>query len=540
MGAVLGVAPASPAFAHADLEGTVPSSGAVLDEGPDRIVLDFDEPVDVGLGGVELFDQRGESIPLEDPSTKPGDASVVEITGVPDLGDGVYAVVYEVVSADGHPARGAFTFQVGTSASGDAGLLLEQVLAGRDSDPLVGWLLGVGRFLAFAGVVVLVGAALLVAVARPGGFGVRPVRWVAGASWAALAVGTLAVFGLQGPYLVRGSAVDAIDPSLWVDVADTRLGRGLLVRLGLVIVAAVQLWRWRSVRTTWWRASALVVGLGLVLTYSTIGHPSATGGAALSVAIDALHLGAASIWIGGLVVLALGGRSWYADPLVDTDPSGVDQVVEPHPVRRFSRWAAVALAVVVLTGAAQTLRLAGPLGELTDTSWGRVLLVKLAAVVVLVALGGVTRWLLNADGPGSLRRTVVAEALIGVVVLAVTAGLVATPPESTAEAQPFTATVVQAGVLADISVYPAAVGANEIHLVFSPPGGTLAPVLSAEARMVLAGSDLPPVPVDLAVVGPNHWTGVVQLPYAGDWTFEIVAEPEDDVQVLLSTSVPVD
>jgi copper transport protein len=163
-----------------------------------------------------------------------------------------------------------------------------------------------------------------------------------------------------------------------------------------------------------------------------------------------------------------------------------------------------------------------------------------AIVVVLVSLGGVTRWLLRADGPGSLRRTVVAEALIGIVVLGVTAGLVATPPESAAEARPFTATIVQAGVLADVTLYPAAVGANEVHLVFSPPGGTLAPILSTEARMSLAGSDLPPVPVDLAVVGPNHWTGVVQLPYAGDWTLEIVAEPEEDVQVLLSTSVPVD
>jgi copper transport protein len=536
---VLGVVPSSPALAHADLEGTVPSSGAVLDEGPDRIVLDFDEPVDVSLGGVEMFDERGDSIPLGAAASEPGDASVVVVTDVPDLNDGIYAVVYEVVSADGHPARGAFTFQVGTSASGDTRLLLEQVLAGRDSDALVGWLLGVGRFLAFAGVVVLVGAALLVAVARPGGFAVRPVRWVLGVSWVALAIGTLAVFGLQGPYLVRGSPLDALDPSLWGDVAGTRPGRGLLVRLGLVVVAAVLLWRWRMVRTTWWRATALVIGIGLILTYSTIGHPSAAGGAALSVAADALHLGAASVWIGGLVVLALGGRSWYADPLVDDDPSGAAEPVEPHPVRRFSRWAAVALAVVVLTGAAQTLRLAGPLGELTDTTWGRLLLVKLAVVVVLVALGAVTRWLLTADGPGSLRRTVVAEALIGVVVLALTAGLVATPPESATEARPFTATVVQAGVLADITVYPAAVGANEVHLVFSPPGGTLAPVLSAEARMLLRGSDLPAVPVDLAVVGPNHWTGVVQLPYAGDWTLEIVAEPDEDVQVLLSTPVPV-
>jgi hypothetical protein len=57
--------------------------------------------------------------------------------------------------------------------------------------------------------------------------------------------------------------------------------------------------------------------------------------------------------------------------------------------------------------------------------------------------------------------------------------------------------------------------------------------------MLLRGSDLPAVPVDLAVVGPNHWAGVVQLPYAGDWTLEIVAEPDEDVQVLLSTPVPV-
>jgi putative copper export protein len=115
-------------------------------------------------------------------------------------------------------------------------------------------------------------------------------------------------------------------------------------------------------------------------------------------------------------MLAFGTPSWF----VDTDAGRV--------VHRFSAVAMVAVPVIVATGAAQTLRLAD-LDDVSQTSWGRTLLVKLAAVTVLIALGGVSQWLLRHDGPSSVRRNVLVEALIGVGVIGLAAALIALAPQ---------------------------------------------------------------------------------------------------------------
>ena len=94
-----------------------------------------------------------------------------------------------------------------------------------------------------------------------------------------------------------------------------------------------------------------------------------------------------SLWIGGLLMFAFGTSAWLTDP----DSEGI--------VRRFSIMSTIAVPVIVATGVAQTLKLAGNLDDVTSTSWGRTLLVKVAVVTVLVAIGGVSQWLLRNDGP---------------------------------------------------------------------------------------------------------------------------------------------
>jgi copper transport protein len=360
----------------------------------------------------------------------------------------------------------------------------------------------------------------------------RGILWI---GWWWLLAGTLAWFLLQGPYVIRGSLGDVVDPGLWSDVAGTRLGRLLLVRLALVLVAGLMLVWHRASGSTAWRTIGLLLGLGLVLSHSASGHPSVDAPAAYGVALDAVHLTSVSVWIGGLVMLLGGGRSWFADPVVDHG-----EAVEPHPVRRFSRWALVAVVLIVATGVAQTVHLAGGLGDLTESNWGRLLLVKVALVVVLVTLGAVSRWLLRHEGPTNLRRGVVTEAVIAVIVIGVTAALVGTPPTTETSVGSFSATLVQSGVIADVTVAPARTGTNELHLVFTTPGGTLQAVQGAEARMLLPSRDIPAVDVELTAIGPNHWTGIVQLPFEGDWTLEVIVRPDATQQVLLSTTVPVD
>lgn len=517
---VLGV-PVGSASAHAGLDESDPASGAVLNEGPSELVLDFDEPVDAVFGGVDLTTSDGTPIGIGPAEQSPGDASRLVVADVPPLSDGVYVVVWQVTSADGHPARGAFTFQVGTSSTGvDTDALVDDALSGREASSAVTWSLGVARALAFAGVTALIGSVLLQTLV--GGAAGRRLRRTWTISWGLLGVGSVGVFVLQGAYVTGGDLADVFDPGLWADVAGTRLGTAVIVRLVLVAVIAVLLRRSTPSAPVWSLAS-----LALVATFSTTGHPSATSPAALAVAVDMTHLASVSVWLGGLVWLLVRDR-----PAADEDG---DQTA----ALRFSRLATVAMPVIVISGGWQTFLLLDSLSDLTETDWGRALLVKVAIVVVLVTLGGVSRWLLHHDGATEIRRLVVSEVAIGAIVLGVTAGLVATPPVPPVQSSAFVVSVAQGSLIANVSVGPGRVGSNEIHIVFAPPGGALQAVVSAEARISLPAEDLPAVPVVLTPDGPNHYVGTVQIPQGGDWTLDLIVEPQENSTVLLTTTLPI-
>src|SRR5207344_2311802 len=101
---------AGPAAAHATLESTDPTSGAVLEQSPSQISLRFGEAVEIALGGIRLFDGTGHELDVGEPHHVNGDDSQVAVsTGT--LDDGAYVVSWRVLSADSHPVNGAFTFQ---------------------------------------------------------------------------------------------------------------------------------------------------------------------------------------------------------------------------------------------------------------------------------------------------------------------------------------------------------------------------------------------------------------------------------------------
>ncbi|MBK5330783.1 MAG: copper resistance protein CopC [Ilumatobacteraceae bacterium] len=511
--------PAAQASAHAGLEASVPSANAVLETGPPNIELDFNEAVDFKLADVELYDQSATLIATGPPQSITDD-TVVQVS-VPTIGDGVYVVVWRVPSADSHVVDGVFSFQVGVQSGVDVGALIDKVSGNAAADSTVGRLDTAARLLALIGLIVLIGGGLL-AMQSADSASNTMLLWMA---WVFLLVGSLGSFGLYGAKVVAGTPSDAISPSVWGKVVGSHTASVLLVRTVLVLVVGVLLLTFARRASDLWRGAALALAIALVVTYSIVGHAYAQHPAQLWVAVDAVHLAAISLWIGGLLMLAFGTTAWLTDP----DSEGV--------VRRFSIISMIAVPVIVATGVAQTLKLAGNLDDVTSTSWGRTLLVKVAVVTVLIAIGGVSQWLLRNDGPSALKRNVLVEALIGIAVVGLAAALVALPPQSVAASKVFTNTLSSEGVLADVTVTPGRVGQNEVHLVITPPGGSLEPVVSTSVQATFASGA--PVPATLESIGPNHYTGTITLSTAGDWNLQIIVEPTPGQSVLLSSAVPI-
>ena len=162
-------------------------------------------------------------------------------------------------------------------------------------------------------------------------------------------------------------------------VARTHVGAVLAARTGMLVLGVLlSLTAWPALR-----ALCLPIALGSALTMSLTGHAADWGDVTTSVAIDWAHAVAASVWTGGLFALALAVL-----PAHGRLPPAVLGLIG----RRFSRIAGCCLLAVVATGIANAWTQLGTIARLWTTTYGQLLLLKVALVAVVASLGAVNRY----------------------------------------------------------------------------------------------------------------------------------------------------
>jgi copper transport protein len=498
---------AAPAAAHATLVSTSPVRDEVVTTAPTEVVLRFDEPVTTGLGGVRVIGPDGRRADQGSLSSTGGDQ--VLRRPVAAVGRGTYTVAFRVQSADGHTVEGSFVYHVGERTG--AAVVETGTAAGVD---VVGV---VGRWLAAAGTVVVLGALGLVLLERRS---VAPLTGLVALAGVAVAVGsTLDIVAHTAEAAGRG--LFDIGDVLGTAVLDDRSGFLLAVRwLGGVLVAAS--WWWRRARESWIGALALGAAV-LVGAAASSGHAWSAERRWLAVAADAVHLVVVGAWAGGLVALLVVLRRGVG--------SGV--------VQAFSTMAVGAAPAAAITGLASASgQLAGP-SELWGSAYGRLVLAKVVLFVVLVALGAHNRLRIVPALDAALdrlRRNVRVEIGVVAVVLGVTAALVATTPARDVQV-PFFGTRVSDGIALTLTVDPARPGVNQIHGSFSSLSGQIGAARVDAVELTVASADVPArvVPVELvtadhfvasqASLGPGTWTVTVTAVRRGTvttTTFEVV------------------
>lgn len=515
-------APAGVASAHAVLDNSVPASGATLVDSPPQIVLDFDEPVETTLGFIRLFSSDGARMDLPAIARDASDSSIVRVD-VPRLEDDTYVVTYRVVSVDGHPIDGAITFQVGEGTRIDVTDVVADALAADGSNGVVDGLSRAIRLvgylalaLLFASGLFLVGGAAKESTAR-----LARVFSLAGGG---TAVTALALLGLQGASLAGGGVGTALRWSTLSDISDTRVGHALLVRALIGLVALVV-----ASPIVQQVANGAVVRFGVVatfvvvpLTYAFAGHPSAANPTVVAVAVSMFHIAAVGTWFGGLLLLG-----WSST------------LREAGVVKWFSQRAAGMVGIAVVTGAVQSLLIVDDLRNVLDITYGKVLLAKVVFVGAMLLAAAVVRKRFLESGIARLRPVLVAEAIVGLLVLTVTSGLVTETPRAAVSAAPFATSLVQGETIVNLTVSPARVGSVEMHVIIAKPGGSLEPVVSAKVRFSSSERDVPPIGVEPAEVGPNHFVATAQIPYAGEWKIDVVLVEADGRESLFTTPIDV-
>ncbi|MFE6846812.1 copper resistance protein CopC [Streptomyces sp. NPDC057686] len=368
---------AGPALAHAGLSGSDPADGALLDAAPKQVTLTFTESVSFPDGSLRVLSPANDRVNPRPAQHADGHANTARVALEGNLAQGTYTVAWRVVSADGHPISGAFTFSVGKPSGTTA------VVAKTSPDhTTASRLYGILRYVAYSGLALLVGAAAFVLVCWPGASGIRPLRRLLLAGWAALVASTVALLLLRGPYETGGPLSSVFEPSLLGRTLTARPGIALTARLVLLALAAVFLRRTPlrlGVRLRLVAGPALV--LGLALTWAGAEHASAGIQVPLAIPVAVLHLVAMAVWLGGLVTLLSALRHRGPD----------SREIPASAITRFSALAFAAVVVLVGTGVYQSWRQVGSWAALTATSYGRTLSLKVAAVVLVLCVAALSR-----------------------------------------------------------------------------------------------------------------------------------------------------
>jgi copper transport protein len=329
---------------------------------------------------------------------------------------------------------------------------------------------------------------------------------------------------MQGPYTAGKSWGSLFDSVLIGDVAQTRLGLALLIRFVCAIAWAVIAITASASVTRRWRIGVVATAVVTIATYAASGHQSAGTLPAVFVPLDMVHLAAISTWVGALLVLAV----IYRDNDVENE------------AKRFSRMATWSMPLVVVTGVVQGLHLMGGISTITQSSFGKLLLLKTLLVACVVLLGSKARDQLRLGGFSSISKIIRWESTVVVLVLAVTSLMVAQSPTATESTSvSFSATKVQNGIVAELTVVPAVVGTAEVHVILTPPGGSLTPAKSATVQFDLPSRGIPAIPVSMTEIGPNHWIGIVQFPFSGEWNMNTRVSPAPNQTLLFTTVVTV-
>ncbi|MFE0025010.1 copper resistance D family protein [Amycolatopsis sp. NPDC059021] len=250
-----------------------------------------------------------------------------------------------------------------------------------DLTPAKAWYV-LARCVDYFGLTLFAGGLFFLAVLWPEGAEQRGTRRVLTTGWVLGLAGTLAGIGLQGAWSAQRPAGDLFSWDLIRQVLDVHFGqvwfaKALLWLLGGVVLAWV-LQRGRAAATTTaWRVGAGAIVLGLLRASGLTGHAVESKRPLLTQLADFVHLAGISAWIGGLAVLLFG-------VLARRDADELARVVP-----RYSKLAMVSVLLVIVAGVVLAVETIGPPGRVLTTSYGRILLVKLAvlAVVLLIAQG---------------------------------------------------------------------------------------------------------------------------------------------------------
>jgi putative copper export protein len=359
-----------------------------------------------------------------------------------------------------------------------------------------------------------------------------------------IAVAGLVVFAIAQ----RGSAGVSYDRLLGTPIGRALSGRAIAIGVAAGAVVVGSLVR-RPSRVVWDVAG--VAAAAALYVHAAYGHAAAGGLVVAKTLAQFVHMTAVGIWMGGLGALLVGMRN-------------VDAESRLRSVRRYSSIAGFALLVVAVTGTERAIQEVRSWSGLFTTAYGRIVIAKVAGILVLAGLGAVNRYRnvsRAGEQPEALRRTARIELSTTVVILVLAALLASLVPAKSTLARDTSPRVIAEGsdfarnVSARLEIAPGRAGVNAFSLDLDVRRGPdVRGITMRLERVRTGGGDVEPTVVtferdgdvwvarDSAVGLPGRWKATVTVDRGAD-SVEIplrfhtacpaaVVQPADDLRLL--------
>lgn len=565
------------AFAHAQLLGTSPLSGATVAKQPSEVIFKFNQAVGGTLGAVRVYNAQGQEVDNLDVGHPEGHQHWMGVGLKPGLPDGTYTGTYKVISADTHIVYGGLVFNIGHAGaapkftvagligrgeSGEATKLAFGVVRALDYVSLA---LGIGGlvFLVWTWLPALTATATSASTATSTAgdaekwheaseaFSQRLKLLFAVAILLGIAVGVLGIL-LQGASAAGVSLWASAKWSIVENTLESRFGKVWAARTLVWVVLGGVLVVSRSRRCPA-RACISAAALGaclLAITPALSGHPSVQGPRGVFFPTDVIHVVGASVWVGGIACLLL------------VLPAATRKLEGPRRTRlllatlaRFSPLALACVIAIAITGVVQAYIDVRSFDGLLHSTYGVLVIVKVVLLLVLIGFGWANRLRIlpalrrladRGESPGrggaAARRSMRGELVVMVAVFGVTAALVSYAPPIDAASGPFSITTSLGPAELEMTVEPARVGLNTVHiyLIDAKTGVQFTATKEFTVTAKLPPKGIGPLPLQANLAGPGHYVlSSAVLSPGGTWQLLVTDRVSEFEEYSRTVLVPV-
>ena len=531
------------AAAHPFTMKTSPNSASNAPEGITQVIVYFSEPVELDFSSLKVFDNNGDQIDNKDTKYFEDEKSLVVTT--PSLENGIYTVTSNVLSkVDGHLVPGAFIFGVGDVIVPKQQLSPSELVflpeAGSRFPGLVGQTIVLGVVIAS----ILIWRTQSKQLIRKE---LDKLEYFHHGKFMTITgIGLVLIFASN--ILMLAVQTIRLETSVF-EVIKTNFGNMWLIRMTITVIL-LGLWfrmdrkKNLSIKN---KIPMLAATLGLIGTSSLIGHGAASGETP-AVILDYIHNFVAAVWIGGIIYFVFTLLPTFSQ-LEETKREKMTLVLIP----RFSIMFIVAVGVVIITGPTLMWFLESDVGLITESVYGKLILVKISIAAIMVGLGAYFQFKIQKKAEkdlqsGSiavykkLKRSLKFDVILGIILLGVVAllanGTLPAGEIKQADAQKvsydFSTIEFSENTKFDIKIAPFSSGANTILVKISNFENK--PLYDSDQIKVKISNpqrNIFPIEIPMKIIKqeenrPVEFQGDLTFGFSGQWQVEIETQRDQN------------